>query len=418
MKSGEAAAELRDLVEQLQPAFDILPDPIRVIDPRGISIYVNRAFLQMTGFSPTEIIGRPAVESFVEEDHTRVKTSISSFFKSGVWSGTLEVRMHRKGGEPVAVSLNGSAVRNSRQEMIGGFAVFRDVSRLERILAEPLEILKLEGSPVEVLRLLPARVAGYFPGRPWVMINLVQGEYLRFAYAINVPAELMAQGGEPMDEAICSIPIRSATPLGIADMTADDRTRQDPCVTQYGCRGYLGYPIRLSSGMVVGVICVLRSNRGGFGEYDHRILEMFAKRAAMELERSELEARLDEAERDLQGMIDHAPFLLWRISPEGRIFAMSRKGKKDLGYEESAAIGESWFDLIHPDDLDDIRKGFAQLQNPKTRNGNPAHQFRLRKKDGEYGLFFTTVRPVLDRLGNVKILEGVSIEIPQEESVN
>ena len=405
--------ELRSMLEPLMPAFDIMPDPIRVADLEGRVIYVNKPFLHLTGHSPTEIMHRSITDAYVDEDQYRVHTAFASLVKTGQWIGTLEVRMRRKGGEPMMVSLNCVALKNSKQEVIGAFAVFRDVSRLERILAEPIELLNLTGSPVEVLRQLPARVATYFPGRPWVMINLVEGDYLRFAYAVNVPSELMAQGGEPLKGSICSIPIITGKFLGIGDMTEDDRTRQDLCVTQYGCRGYLGYPIIHTSGKILGTICILRTNRGGFGEYDQRGIQMFAKRTAMEIERVELETKLQESEKELWDTVEYAPVLLWRVQPDGRILMISKKGREDLGYGEHEQIRESWFDLVHPEDLPELKYKIGTLSN-KNGHGVFTTPIRFRKRSGNYGNFFTTVRPVYDGLGRMKLLEGVAFEIPQD----
>ncbi|OGH57373.1 MAG: hypothetical protein A3G34_04235 [Candidatus Lindowbacteria bacterium RIFCSPLOWO2_12_FULL_62_27] len=408
--------ELKLLLDQLGPAFDILPDAIRVVDMEGRAIYVNRAFLHLTGYSSAEILHRPVLDTFTEDDRSRIQAALHSVLKNGQWLGTMEARIKRKGGDPVMVSLNCAAMKNNRHEIIGGFAVFRDVSRMERILAEPIELLSLSGSPVEILRQLPARVATYFPGRPWVMINLVEGEYLRFAYAANVPAELMAQGGEPLEEAICAIPIHSRAVLGIPDMAADERTRQDPCVVQYGCRGYLGYPIIHSSGKVLGVICVLRSNRGGFGEYDYRVLQMFSKRAAMEIERLEADVRIQEKEKEMWDTVQYAPVNLWRIFPDGRFQMISRKGRAELGYPEQGPLEFTWFEMVHPDDVAEIRRKIGETAARAAENGTVTTPVRLRKGDGDYGNFFTTIRPIFDTARRLKLLEGVTFEIPSDET--
>lgn len=416
IKTAGQIETLADFLNMAGPVFDLLPDPIRLADLNGKVHYVNRPFLQMTGFSPTEILNQHIDNIYVEEDRPRVQTTFQLVKKTGTsGQGTVEVRIRRKGGEPIMVSLKAALIRNSAGEPIGGFALFRDVTKIERIISEPLDLLNLTGSPVEILRQLPARVASYFSGRPWVMINLIEGDYLRFAYAVNVPSELMAQGGEPVAESICGIPISTGAFLGIGDMTADARTREEPCVTQYGCRGYLGYPIFHTSGKILGTICIVRSNRGGFGEFDHRILQMFAKRAAMEIERMELETKMAETERELWSLVQFAPVHIWRISPEGRILMMSRKGRRELGYESNESIPHTFFELVHPEDLPKVR-----LKIEKAAAANPemeltATSLRLRKHGGDYGNFFTTIRHVCDSKGNLKLLEGVAFEIPVED---
>lgn len=407
---------VEDYIAWAGPVLDLLPDPIRFVDLQGITKYVNRAFLQMTGFSPTELINRPLIDIYMEDERERIRSTFASVIKTGnSGAGSIEAHIIRKGGNPILGSLKAVAIRNSKNEPIGGLAMFRDFSRISRILTEPLELLMLSGSPVEVLRQLPARVATYFPGRPWVMINLVEGEYLRFAYAMNVPSELMAMGGEPLNGSICGIPIQSREFLGITDMTEDERVRQDPCVTQFGCRGYLGYPIIHSSGHVLGTICVLRPTRGGFGEFDHRIMQMFSKRAAIEIERMELEQKSDESERGLRELVENAPILLWRMGLQGQFDVVSRKVRTDFGLAPHGQIGGTLFDIIHADDIAEVRTRIeAAIQGPKPE-GLLAFSIRFRKSDGEYKPFFTTFRPSYDINGKIKLFEAMSFELPADE---
>lgn len=411
---GVRLQTLADFLETAGPVFDLLPDSVRICDMDGHVHFANRAFFQMSGYSPTELMSRPIDDIYVEEDRIRVLQAFQTVKKTGTsGTGTMEVRLTRKGGHPIMVSLKAVLIRNADGEPIGALALYRDVSKVERLMAEPLELLNLSGSPIEILRQLPARVSTYFPGRPWVMINLVEGDYLRFAYAANVPAELIAQGGEPLKGSICGIPISTGAMLGITDMAEDARTRKDAVVTQYGCRGYLGYPIFHSDGKVLGTICIVRQSRGGFGEYDHRILQMFAKRAAIEIERMDLETRVQEADRELRGLIHHAPVSIWRISPDGRFQMISKKGKQDLGYQDPETVKDSFFDLVHPDDLAGIQSKIKSVTDAKNAdNGMITLQVRLRKRNGDYGNFFTTVRPIYDFSDRLKLIEGVAFEIP------
>jgi len=411
--NGAKVGTLTDFLSMAGAVFDLLPDGLRVCDMVGRVQYANRAFYQMSGYSPADIMSRAIDDIYAEEDRPRIRAAFEMVKKvGGHGPGTIEVRLNRKGADPFVVSVRAVLIRNVSQEPIGALAMYRDVARIERIMSEPLDLLNLTGSPVEILRQLPARVSSYFPGRPWVMINLVEGEYLRFAYAVNVPAELMAQGGEPLAGSICGIPISTGAFLGIVDMTADDRTRQDPCVIQYGCRGYLGYPIFHFSGRVLGTICVLRSNLGGFGEYDHRILQMVSQRASMELDRMALESRLEQSETEIRDLVEKAPINMWRCGVEGRFLAISRHGKRDLGHAETAFIRESLFDLIHPDELGTFKSQVDLAVSSKESFSAPV---RFRKRSGDYGHFFTTVRPVYDPSGRVKLLEGVTFEIPGED---
>lgn len=410
--------KLSAFIEQVRPLFEILPEAVRILDTTGIVRYVNLPFLQMTGYSLSEVIDRSFEESYVDEDRTRVRMVLNTTLKSVRFDMPVEARFKRKGSDPVTVSFKPLMLKDDHGNPIGALAILRDVSRLDRILTEPMELLNMTGSPIEILRQLPGRVASFFPGRPWVMINLIEGDYLRFAYAINVPAELMAKGGMPVDESICAIPAVSKEVLIIADLPDDPRTKQHPVVTQHGCRGYIGCPVVNSSGEVLGVICVLRQNRGGFGEHDSRIIQMFSRRVTMELERFELEAKSDQTEKEMHDLVEHAPFMIWRARPDGMLKMMSKKGRGDLGLDERRAWQKSWLELIHPDDRPEVKALFDRYAATRESGGGGtpvSMPVRILKADGTHGNFFTTLRPVRDSMGALKLMEGVAIEVPGDE---
>ncbi len=63
-KGKEATAELSVLAQSWQNAFDILPDPVMVLDPNHRIISLNTATLQLLGLSEKELIGRPCYTFF------------------------------------------------------------------------------------------------------------------------------------------------------------------------------------------------------------------------------------------------------------------------------------------------------------------------------------------------------------------
>lgn len=91
----------------------------------------------------------------------------------------------------------------------------------------------------------------------------------------------------PIEQSVCRLEIERGTFLDIADLTADERTRENPLVTKKrGFRSYAGAPLILRSGIVVGRICVidLKPRKDGLAESDKAMLEALARQASEQLE--------------------------------------------------------------------------------------------------------------------------------------
>lgn len=109
----------------------------------------------------------------------------------------------------------------------------------------------------------------------------------------------------PIEQSVCRIEIERGEFLDIADLTADERTRRNPLVTgPGGFRAYAGAPLKLTSGVVVGRLCVidLKPRSEGLDRSDKAILEALARQASeqLELRRSaKLSSRLTELQTAL-----------------------------------------------------------------------------------------------------------------------
>jgi len=102
-------------------------DGIILTDPRGRISYVNPAYVTMSGYSESELLGRDPAEFIVADDPIGLGDEIrEAVRKEGRWTGELLCR--RKRGEIYPVESRVFAIRNPAGEVIEIAAIQQDIS--------------------------------------------------------------------------------------------------------------------------------------------------------------------------------------------------------------------------------------------------------------------------------------------------
>lgn len=78
-----------------------------------------------------------------------------------------------------------------------------------------------------------------------------------FIAAVGPPEPLATDRETPLSRSFCRIVKATNAPLIVTDAREDDRVRSNPIIEELGVISYLGYPLRSSSGDVLGSVCVI-----------------------------------------------------------------------------------------------------------------------------------------------------------------
>ena len=110
-------------------------DAIMVTDAKANIIRVNQAFLNVTGYSTEEVIGKnPRIMSSGVHGKDFYNELWNKLLESGTWSG--EIFDKRKNGEIYPKSLRITAVKNESQTITHYVAIFSDLSERKKSEAE------------------------------------------------------------------------------------------------------------------------------------------------------------------------------------------------------------------------------------------------------------------------------------------
>jgi two-component system, cell cycle sensor histidine kinase and response regulator CckA len=194
-------------IQLLARAVESTNEMVCVTDTDDRITFVNAAFLRAYGYTADEVIGQTA--ALMRSSHTAdaLIQEIARASRSEGWKG--EVLNRRRDGSEFYVSLNTSAVRDDRGEIIGLLGVARDISErlgAELALRDAEERMRfaLEASHVGVWEANLKTGVAFFSETCEIMHGLARGTFGRTyeAFVERIHPEDRAAALERIDKAI------------------------------------------------------------------------------------------------------------------------------------------------------------------------------------------------------------------------
>lgn len=123
---------LQESNEYRQNVFASLQDGFSVLDQNGVQREVNRAFCEMTGLSPEELIGvGPPHPYWPPEEFDNIQEALGQTLRNE--NVNLELLFMRKNGERFPVIVSPSAIKNKHGEIIRFAATVKDITERKQI---------------------------------------------------------------------------------------------------------------------------------------------------------------------------------------------------------------------------------------------------------------------------------------------
>ncbi|MCI0330904.1 MAG: response regulator [candidate division Zixibacteria bacterium] len=179
----------------------------------------------------------------------------------------------------------------------------------------------------------------------------------------------------------------------------------DLILKKMGAESYLGTPLFDSAGKPLGILAVLHHEPLP-DEFDMRsILNIFAVRAAAELERKRTEEALLQSEERFRSIFENASAGMVTITSDGRYLQVNPAFCRWLGYSERELLGMAVLDVTHLDDFEKTHSVLREINAGKR----PAIELEMRyvRKDGQVVWGHVSAAWLYDTEG--KPLYGVSL---------
>jgi diguanylate cyclase (GGDEF)-like protein/PAS domain S-box-containing protein len=106
----------------------------------------------------------------------------------------------------------------------------------------------------------------------------------------------------------------------------------------------------------------------------------------------------DITERSFREIAESIPHIVWLAGPDGATRYFNRLGTDYTGLEPDAYYGWGWVSLVHVDDAERARSGWARAVRAQTPY---ALDYRLRRADGAFRWQTCRALPIRDEIGRV-----------------
>ncbi len=206
-------------------------------------------------------------------------------------------------------------------------------------------------------------------------------------------------------------------------------------VTPEGYLAYLGAPLRLPNGEIIGTVCSFNRRSRKFTEEEMQLVEIFAERAATAIdnynlyqqqqeinlalqaeirERQQVEQALRESEEQLRQIAENLEPLVWMYSHDGQPIYMSPMFEKVWGIpiERWYEDGTVCLNAIHPEDRETVSVAFKQMF---THNSNYNLEYRIVRPDRSIRIIRDRAFPIVDESGKVYRIAGIAEDITDRQ---
>lgn len=120
-----------------------------------------------------------------------------------------------------------------------------------------------------------AKVAAAFV-TPIALVTLVDEDHQHWPGAVGLPPKLDACRMDARETSICGHVVFLNDILVVEDVVKDPRFANNPFLIENGIRFYAGVPLKTSSGVAIGSLCVIDTKPRSFSDQDCRVLRKIA----------------------------------------------------------------------------------------------------------------------------------------------
>ena len=128
-----------------------------------------------------------------------------------------------------------------------------------------------------------AKVAAAFV-TPIALVTLIDEEHQRWPGAVGLPPKLDACRMDARETSICGHVVFHNSLLVVEDVAKDPRFANNPFLIENGIRFYAGAPLKTSSGVAIGSLCVIDTKPRLFSAEDRSVLQKIADDLMLKVE--------------------------------------------------------------------------------------------------------------------------------------
>ncbi len=190
----------------------------------------------------------------------------------------------------------------------------------------------------------------------------------------------------------------------------------NPVIEALGVAAYLGVPLALPNGCVVGALCVVDGEPRHWPADDVQALTDLAGAVMAEFaaglrlrELNETSAALRESEALYRALFEISPQIVWFTDAAGRSTYVNHCFTDFVGLAAEDVLGDGWVAAVHPDDRERVLSSWAASV---ASGGDYKVEFRMRRHaDDSYRWLLAQGAPLRGADGRIERWIGVATDV-------
>jgi PAS domain S-box-containing protein len=348
-----AEQERTRALADLHNVIEAIPDIVFALNTQGNMVKWNRRVVEVTGYSPEELLNKPALAFVPPEEQTHTATAIQRAFTEGY--AELEGHLLTKDHRLIPYHWTGAVLKNSDSESIGITGVGRDVSGKNQAEA--------------ALRASEERYRALYDDTPTMYFKLATDGTVRSVNRFGAE-QLGYRVEELIGHSVLNLFHESDKEAVVSSLSE--------CLANPEETKHWAFRKVRKDGSIVWVRETVRVGQSSTGE---TVVLVTCEDIT---ERRQVEEALQASQEKLWQALKASNIGLWDWNTDTNEVSFSREWKRQIGYEEAdlANAFATWETHLHPDDHDRaIAYVQGYLANPI---GEYQQEFRLRHKDETY----------------------------------
>ena len=191
-----------------------------------------------------------------------------------------------------------------------------------------------------------------------------------------------------------------------------ERYPTDEGLRRLGAASYVGTALRASTGEVLGLVNAIHDRPLDEVVRPEGVLQVFAARAAAEIERLRAEREIERQRVFAESLLDMVASLVVVVDPQGRIVRFNRACEQTSGWTEAELRGRVFWEVLRPPEA----AGDVALD----RRGNggaadlpQAYEAEWQTRSGDRRLISWVNRPVFDATGTLTYVLGTGTDVTE-----
>jgi PAS domain S-box-containing protein len=381
--------------EKWEQAFDALTDHVMILDRSGTIAWANRAIRDQSEPQTGPLVGHhyrtPYYGTTIPKSPPPWETVLA-----GALSAVVETRFPSIPGDFLVSCY---PLFDSHGIQWGAISVVKDITDRKRIEEALRKIAQSDHAPGSIAFLR------------FLIRDLCQ--------ALNVPYAILAELETPAQPHTQTVAIWAngtfientawTPPRPVFEEllkvkgcswnnSASTLFSQNSLPLSWAVSSYLGSALRGRAGQIIGLLLVFSPESIGNIHVAQSIVQLFAARAASELQRKKAEDALRDSEQRYRAIVEHAYDLIIETTAKGECQYVTPNCPQVLGYGAPDMLGKSFFDFVHPEERISLSESFHSHVQALQEIDMVC---RLQTKQSEWRWFESHIHPFRTSVGTV-----------------